>query len=286
MDVFPGANTSGSCRLAAYLASAVLGAANRLLLALERGQRVDRAFLCTEMEDAFGAGDESSAWTWKLAYEAYEAATVLFLGKYAGAVNVKAALPASMLAALTSIATLFPTQTRRSQESDAFQQFSTPVPLASVASTAAALEPSAGASLLAKALIVVNELTASRAHFLAHVLPERIIGRWVSAAWSASALATDASSPSAEAPFGALAEGRTVVAEGPQFRRGRVMRAKRIELSRLDDIMGDHLNGCGLFHEIISWKLRRLPIDPGGAGAAAKVLNHYPIERVCDREAV
>ncbi len=292
MDVFPGANTSGSCRLAAHLASAVLGAADRLLFALERGQRVDGAFLRTEMEDAFGDG--SSAWTWKLAYEACEAATVLFLRKYAHAMRAKAALHASMLATLTPIATLFPTKARRSEQSDALQEFSTPVPLAFAASAAAAitardlaLEPSAGASFLAKARIVVNELTASRADLLAHVLPGPIIGRRVSAASAASALATDASSRSPEAILAALAEGRTIFAEGLQFRRVRVMRAERIELSGLDDTMGDRLNGYGLFHAIISWKLRPvLPTDPGGADVAAKVLDHYPIERVCDREAV
>ena len=56
----------------------------------------------------------------------------------------------------TRIASLFPTHTRRSEESQALQQFSTPLPLAFVAAQAAAitpadlvLEPSAGTGLLA-----------------------------------------------------------------------------------------------------------------------------------------
>jgi hypothetical protein len=151
MDVFSGADASGSCRFAADLASAIVAAANRLLPALERGQRIDAAFLRTAMEGAFGADDASGAWTWKMAYDACEAATVLFLRKYGPAMRNKAASPAKMLPMLMRIASLFPTHARRSEESENFQQFSTPIPLGLAASAAAAitpadlvLEPSAG----------------------------------------------------------------------------------------------------------------------------------------------
>jgi hypothetical protein len=57
---------------------------------------------------------------------------------------------------LTKVAGLLPTHTRRSEESQALQQFSTPVPLGFCAAIAAAitpsdlvLEPSAGTGLLA-----------------------------------------------------------------------------------------------------------------------------------------
>jgi len=42
----------------------------------------------------------------------------------------------------------------------------------------------------------------------------------------------------------------------------------------------------GLFHEIISWKLRMfVPTDAGGLAVLDKLLAHYPIERVAEREA-
>jgi hypothetical protein len=82
-------------------------------------------------------------------------------------------------------------------------------------------------------------------------------------------------------------DGRTIfdLAEGLQLRRVRVMGANRIELSGFTDAMRDRLRAYGLFHEIISWKLRMfVPTDASGTGILAKVLEHYPVERVSDRE--
>lgn len=64
-------------------APAILAAANLLLPHLERGQRVDAATLRGAMETAFGGSDATGVWDWKMAYEACEVATVLFLRKYA-----------------------------------------------------------------------------------------------------------------------------------------------------------------------------------------------------------
>ncbi|MFX7548939.1 hypothetical protein ABTJ50_21595, partial [Acinetobacter baumannii] len=77
------------------------------------------------------------------------------------------------------IAGLMPTHTRRSQEAQTFQQFSTPIPLGLAAMTAAAitpadrvLEPSAGTGLLAilaeiaGSSLVLNELAETRASLL------------------------------------------------------------------------------------------------------------------------
>jgi hypothetical protein len=117
---------------------------------------------------------------------------------------------------------------------------------------------------------------------------ERVIGRKVSAAWAANVLATDAPKLSSDAAFAALMEGRTVLdlAEGLQLRRVRVMGRHRIELSRFNDTMRDRLRACGLFSEIISWKLRMfVPTDEGGVEVLARVLEHYPIERIAEREA-
>ena len=117
---------------------------------------------------------------------------------------------------------------------------------------------------------------------------ERIIGRRVSPAWIATALAADAPTLTPEDAFAALTEGRTILelAEGLQLRRARVMGTNRIELTGFTDVMRDHLRTYGLFHEIISWKLRMfVPTDASGAGVLAKVLDRYPVERVSEREA-
>jgi len=172
-------------------AGAIIAAAERLLPHLERGQRVDATILRTAMETAFGASDASGAWDWKTAYESCEAATVLFLRKYGKALFRKADSPALRLSALAKIAGLLPTHTRRSAESETFQQFSTPTPLGLAALTAAAigsadrvLEPSAGTGLLAilteiaSGALVLNELAEVRAALLSSLFPAVAVTRF------------------------------------------------------------------------------------------------------------
>ncbi|MFX5809088.1 hypothetical protein ABTE39_20590, partial [Acinetobacter baumannii] len=77
------------------------------------------------METAFDATDASGAWDWKAAYDACEAATVLFVRKFGPALRARAVSPGAMLPMLAKIARLLPTHTRRSEESEALQQFST-----------------------------------------------------------------------------------------------------------------------------------------------------------------
>ena len=164
--------------------SAILAAANLLLPHLERGERIDAAILRHAMEAAFGASDASGAWDWKAVYEACEVATILFLRKYGKALFRKAVTPATRLCVLVKIAALLPTHTRRSEESQALQQFSTPLPLALASATAAAiapadrvLEPSAGTGLLAimaatvGGSLILNELADIRAELLASLFP-------------------------------------------------------------------------------------------------------------------
>jgi hypothetical protein len=117
---------------------------------------------------------------------------------------------------------------------------------------------------------------------------ERIIGRRVSAAWVASALQAGAPVLTPDAALAALLDGRTVLelAEGLTLRRVRVMGARRIELSGFTDAMRERLTAFGLFHEIISWKLRLfVPIDGAGPSVLAKLLDRYPLLRIADREA-
>ncbi|KJV40276.1 methylase [Brevundimonas sp. KM4] len=171
-------------------ASAIIAAAHQLLTLLERGQRIDNANLRIAMQTAFEASDTSGAWDWKTAYEACECATVLFLRKYGRALFRKAGTPAARLAALSKITGLLPTHTRRSEEAQAFQQFSTPVPLGLAAIAAAAitphdivLEPSAGTGLLAilaeisGGSLLLNELAETRADLLGQLFPALAVTR-------------------------------------------------------------------------------------------------------------
>jgi predicted RNA methylase len=162
----------------------LIEAAHLLLPHLERGKRIDAVALRAAMEHARGGSDAAGAWDWKMAYDACEAATVLFLRKFGPAIRNQAASPAGMLQMLGKVAALLPSHTRRSQEGQALQQFSTPIELAFVAATAAAitpadlvLEPSAGTGLLAifaelvGAKLLLNELANARASLLGKLFP-------------------------------------------------------------------------------------------------------------------
>ena len=172
-------------------ASAILVAAGLLLPSLERGQRIDSAALRMAMEAAFGASDASGLWDWKAGYEACEAATVLFLRKYGRIIFRQAGAPAARLAALSKISGLLPSHTRRSEDSQTLQQFSTPIPLGLAALTAAAigpddlvLEPSAGTGLLAilaeisGGSLILNELADTRADLLFSLFPTLSLTRF------------------------------------------------------------------------------------------------------------
>ncbi|GHE71878.1 methylase [Camelimonas fluminis] len=165
-------------------APAILAAATTLLGHLERGQHVSAATLRDAMEAAFGASDSTGAWDWKMGYETCEVATVLFLRKYGKALFRKAASPATRFSAIARIVDRLPTHTRRSEEGQALQQFSTPAPLGLAAMAAAAitpgdvvLEPSAGTGLMAilaeiaGGRLVLNELADTRAELLSSLFP-------------------------------------------------------------------------------------------------------------------
>jgi hypothetical protein len=156
--------------------ASLIRAARLLLPHLERGQAIDARALRAAMEEAFAGSDADGAWGWKSAYDACEAAQVLFLRKFGPAIRARAPMPAARLAMLERLAALTPSQTRRSEESQALQQFSTPIALGFVASIAAAitptdlvLEPSSGTGLLAilaemeGASLARNELAEARA---------------------------------------------------------------------------------------------------------------------------
>lgn len=67
--------------------------------------------------------------------------------------------------------------------------------------------------------------------------------------------------------------------------RGYVRCAWRLELTGFTDTMRERLTAYGLFHEIISWKLRMfVPTDTAGIAVLDRVLGRFPIERVSERE--
>lgn len=171
----PAANAAAASLVSANRADSIFDAGRALLPFLERGHAIGAADLRTILMNAFGGSDAEGFWSWKDAYEATEVAQVLFLRKFGGAINSRTNAPHAALAMLAKVAGLIPTHTRRSEESQQLQQFSTPMPLAYVAARAAGiipsdmvLEPSAGTGLmavfaeLARARLVLNEYAPLR----------------------------------------------------------------------------------------------------------------------------
>jgi predicted RNA methylase len=171
-------------------APAIHQAATQLLPFLEQGKPITSTALRTTMTDSFGGTDAQGFWVWKDAYEALEAAQVLFLRRFGSAILARSSSPEATLAMMKRIAELVPTHTRRSDESQAMQQLSTPLPLAFVTAHAAAisssdlvLEPSAGTGLLAvhaeiaRASLALNELAATRADLLGVLFPRVPLSR-------------------------------------------------------------------------------------------------------------
>ncbi|SDX67078.1 strawberry notch family protein [Roseicitreum antarcticum] len=167
-------------------AAAILSVAEALQPDLVQGFQIDALRLRVEMERAFGGSDAEGAWDWKLAYEAGEVALVLFLRKFGRALLARAGSPAALLPILAKVAGLLPTHTRRSEEMERFQQFSTPLPMGLAALAAAqitardlVLEPSAGTGLLAilaeiaGGSLMLNELADTRADLLRLLFPGR-----------------------------------------------------------------------------------------------------------------
>ncbi len=172
-------------------------AATTLLPVLEAGRPLAAATLRDAMSRAFGATDVQGAWAWKDAYEAAEAAVVLFIRRHGRAMRRHAGAgpegPSAMLRMLEAVAALEPSHTKRSEEQVRLQQFSTPLPLAYAALQAAAirpgdmvLEPSAGTGMLAvvaecalrsraAANLHLNEIADVRRALLHRLFPETLV---------------------------------------------------------------------------------------------------------------
>jgi len=165
-------------------ADAIFRAGQALIAPLQKGPPVDAEALRAALTASFGGTDAQGFWQWKDAYDACEIAQILFLRRFGAAMRRKAGDAPAMLAMLQKLAALFPTHTKRSAESVALQQLSTPLPLAFITGQAAmigrsdvVLEPSAGTGLLAihaelaGASFALNEIAETRAGLLGHLFP-------------------------------------------------------------------------------------------------------------------
>src|SRR5271170_1389696 len=170
--------------------SGLIHAATLLTQLLGQGRAIDTRALRSAMEAAFAGTDAEGAWVWKDAYEACEAAQVMFLRKFGAAMRTRAGSPAAMIEMLARLAERLPSQTRRSEESEHFQQFSTPLALGFAAAEAAmltsadiVLEPSAGTGMLAifaelaKARLALNEIADMRAGLLGRLFRDVAVTR-------------------------------------------------------------------------------------------------------------
>ena len=160
-------------------------AAEALASRLMTGQALTRRDLLAAMTEAYGCTSADGRWSQRTAYDVLEAAQVLHLK--GGPVP---ASPTDRLRYLIDMSLSLPTQSARSEEQVALQQFSTPAPIGFLAALAVGvqsndtvLEPSAGTGLLAVhaahagAGLILNEIDPWRAALLAHGLPAATLTR-------------------------------------------------------------------------------------------------------------
>ncbi|MBK5938048.1 strawberry notch-like NTP hydrolase domain-containing protein [Halochromatium roseum] len=161
--------------------------AQRLRERLAQGDPLTSHQLAAEATEAFGGTQAEGKWLSKDAYDALEVAVNLYLRETESAAwTVLSQTQASQKARdLTSLVQRLPTQTRRDEEMDEFQQFSTPPALAFVANWTAniraedrMLDSSAGTGdlviwpQLAGADLLLNELSERRLELLKELFPE------------------------------------------------------------------------------------------------------------------
>ena len=162
----------------------ILASARALSTQLARSRALDRKLVSSVMTTAFGGSDAEGLWSWRDAYEAIEAATVLQIRRLAPQVRRLEDAPAEIVGLLAAISALGLTHSRRSEEQVALDQFSTPPELAALAVLAAqvrpadrVLEPSAGTGLIAAVaeacggVLTLNEIAPARAELLDGLFP-------------------------------------------------------------------------------------------------------------------
>jgi len=161
----------------------VIQTAETLAEMLGEGRPIVRETLRDLMTAATGRSDADGGWALRDGYDALELAQVLvFTGQR---LPIDESDPASTLRRLEDLARSLPTHTHRAEEQIALQAFSTPLPLAWLASRAArlspadlVLEPSAGTGLLACPAarvgcgLALNEIDPGRRRCLAAAYPQ------------------------------------------------------------------------------------------------------------------
>ena len=111
----------------------ILSAARAMAPQLGRSRALDRKLVASTMTMSFGGSDAEGVWCWKDAYDAIEVALVLQLRRLAPQLARMEDAPAEIAALLAGLTALTLTQSRRSEEQVALDQFSTPPELASIA---------------------------------------------------------------------------------------------------------------------------------------------------------
>ena len=170
-----------------HVPSALYAAATSLAEHLANNQRLTTNSLRDAMTDAFGALDADGAWVWKDAYDAAEAATLLYLFNRSTPIPHT---PHERLAWYQDLEQRELTHSKRSETQIKLQQYSTPLPYAALAAHALGLttddrllEPSAGTGVLAAVAraylhpdlagrLYLNEIGSTRAALLGQLFPE------------------------------------------------------------------------------------------------------------------
>ncbi len=160
----------------------VLGAARSLAARLGACQIVSRCVLNSVMGEYFGGSDAAGRWSVRDAHAALELSQVLYLQDAAA---LTSSLPPEQAdRAFARLEAQVPSQSTRSDEQIAWQQFATPPRIAWIAARACALtsdeqvlEPSAGTGMLAVwaakagARLVLNEISPLRRECLEALFP-------------------------------------------------------------------------------------------------------------------
>jgi hypothetical protein len=94
----------------------LFAAARALAVQLARSRPLDRRLVAGVMTTAFGASDAEGVWSWRDAYDAIEAATVLQIRRLALQVARLEDAPTEIAAVLAAVSALGLTHTRRSEE--------------------------------------------------------------------------------------------------------------------------------------------------------------------------
>ncbi|MCG2841243.1 strawberry notch family protein [Sandaracinobacter sp. RS1-74] len=184
LSLVPGADAPADS--AASKDATLHSVAVRLAEHIRQSGSLSRQRLTRFMEEAFGKHNRFGVWSMRDAYDALEAAQVLFL-RSADTSPLNLPDPQSILAVLTDLERSLPTQTYRSEQQVDLQQFSTPAALAWLAALAArirdddnVLEPSAGTGMLlplalrAGAVLYLNERDPQRAGLLARITRHKV----------------------------------------------------------------------------------------------------------------